>query len=60
MTLIELALILVYTSVLVIKTCSTSAAVCTTYGFGDTATGEAHPQFVCPPLTILEAIPTLA
>ena len=33
-TLVELTLILIYTCVLVTKTCYTSAAVCTTYGFG--------------------------
>ena len=36
MTLVELALVLIYTSVLLIKSCSTSAEVCTEYGFGDT------------------------
>ena len=56
MTLVELALILVYLSVVVIKSCDLSAlqlsdlgaardfdfgaAVCTTYGFGESASGE--------------------
>jgi hypothetical protein len=40
MTMIELTLILVYTCVLLIKTCEISPEVCSTYGFGDTGRGE--------------------
>ena len=39
MTLIESALILVYSCVLLIKACDTSEAVCAKFGFGDTANG---------------------
>ena len=38
--LIELSLILIYTCVLLIKTCGLSSAVCSTFGFGDDAQGE--------------------
>lgn len=41
MTLIELALILIYVCVLLIKSCEYSRDVCSTYGFGETADGEA-------------------
>ena len=34
-----MALILIYTCVLVIKTCDASPLVCSTYGLGDTAQG---------------------
>ena len=36
---VEQALILVYTCVLLIKTCNISAEVCVTYGFGESAKG---------------------
>jgi len=39
MTLAEMSLILVYVCVLLIKACETSAAVCSTLGFGDEASG---------------------
>ena len=39
MTLVELALILVYTCVLVIKSCEANSSVCATYGLGSTSTG---------------------
>ena len=39
MIMVELALILIYTCVLLIKTCSKSAELCSTFGFGDTANG---------------------
>ena len=42
MTRVELALILVYTCVLVIKACNDSGEACVTYGFGGDAKGEAH------------------
>jgi hypothetical protein len=58
MMLAELALILIYTCALLIKSCDMSsvgtahrdeakqvaAAICTTYGFGDDATGASHKQ----------------
>ena len=40
MTLIELALILVYLCILLIKSCLISSDVCARFGFGDTAEGE--------------------
>jgi hypothetical protein len=40
MALIELALILIYMCVLLIKSCFLSTAVCATYGFGDTPKGN--------------------
>jgi hypothetical protein len=39
-TVIEQGLVLAYTCVLLIKTCDLSVDVCSTYGFGDTASGE--------------------
>eukprot|EP00966_Prymnesium_polylepis_P209467 4852048-Prymnesium_polylepis.2 len=39
MAMIELALVLIYTCVLLIKTCNMSADVCVTFGFGKTAEG---------------------
>lgn len=39
MTGIQLALILIYTCVLLLKTCSMSSAVCSTFGFGHTSQG---------------------
>ena len=47
MIIIELALILTYTCVLVIKSCSTSSAVCDSYGFGQDAKGRAQTQTHC-------------
>ena len=35
MALVELALVLVYTCVLLIKSCQSSPATCSDYGFGD-------------------------
>ena len=40
MTVSELALILIYTCVLLIKTCRIDAGVCSYYGFGDDAEGK--------------------
>ena len=40
MTLTELALILVYVCVLVVKVCDQSSDVCRRFGFGDSASGE--------------------
>jgi hypothetical protein len=40
MLLINQALILTYLSVLITKICNMSAAVCTSFGVGDTAKGE--------------------
>eukprot|EP00966_Prymnesium_polylepis_P328617 7384406-Prymnesium_polylepis.2 len=42
--MIELTLILVYTCVLLIKTCEISPEVCSTYGFGDTGRATAESQ----------------
>eukprot|EP00966_Prymnesium_polylepis_P120946 2795050-Prymnesium_polylepis.1 len=39
MTLVELALVLIYTCVLLIKSCNLSESVCVTFGFGNTAKG---------------------
>ena len=39
MMVLELALILGYICLLLIKTCNTSSDVCATFGFGDTASG---------------------
>eukprot|EP00966_Prymnesium_polylepis_P219257 5072914-Prymnesium_polylepis.1 len=39
MALVELALILIYTCVLVIKTCQYDAEICSSYGFGTNANG---------------------
>ena len=47
MTLVELALILIYTCALLIKACDTSAAICRTFGFGDTGRGDDCPQAAC-------------
>ena len=44
MMLIEIALILVYTCVLIIKSCSFSPTICETFGLGDTSKGK--PQLV--------------
>ena len=35
MIFIDMGLVLIYTSVLMIKACDTSAAVCAAYGFAD-------------------------
>jgi hypothetical protein len=40
MYLVEFSLVLIYTSVLLIKSCDVSAAVCSNFGFGETADGE--------------------
>ena len=40
MTVIQLALLILYVCVLLIKSCNMSAMVCASYGFGDTASGE--------------------
>ena len=42
MALIELALVLVYMAVLLMKSCFMSASVCMTYGFGDSPKGDAR------------------
>ena len=39
MTLIELSLILMYTAVLIIKTCEVDLDACVQYGFGSTGRG---------------------
>ena len=44
MLFVELALILIYTSVLLFKSCETSPSVCKSYGFGESAEGERSPQ----------------
>ena len=41
MTLSHLALILVYSCVMAIKTCELSSEACSKYGFGNSAKGEA-------------------
>ena len=50
-TLSHLALILLYTCVLVIKTCELSSDACRSYGFGASAKGvcscNEHDMFVC-------------
>ena len=40
MMFIELALMVIYLCVLLIKACNSSAAVCNTFGFGESASGE--------------------
>eukprot|EP00966_Prymnesium_polylepis_P228488 5288013-Prymnesium_polylepis.1 len=52
MTLIFLALILVYTCALLIKSCELSPAVCITFGFGQTAKGEALRRVMCMPQSL--------
>jgi hypothetical protein len=59
MTGIQLSLILIYTCVLLLKTCGMSAAVCSTFGFGDTSQGvrkrnrnPARPYFVPSPFNV--------
>ena len=53
MSLSQLALILLYVGVLVIKTCDSSPEFCETYGFGATPKGTSGPreslglEFVC-------------
>ena len=42
MTIVDLGLVLVYTVVLMIKTCALSPIVCTNYGFGDTPKGKSR------------------
>jgi hypothetical protein len=42
MTMIQLSLVLVYTSCLVIKTCDVSADACAMFGFGATSKGDAN------------------
>jgi hypothetical protein len=47
MTFIELILIVIYTCVLLIKACSLSTDVCSTFGFGESSEGnsqETHPR----------------
>ena len=46
MTVTELALILLYTCALVIKTCELSEVVCRAYGFGDSK-GDGPSQHAC-------------
>ena len=40
MVLVELALIFLYTNVLLVKSCSLSSELCSTFGFGHTEDGE--------------------
>eukprot|EP00966_Prymnesium_polylepis_P043561 1010093-Prymnesium_polylepis.1 len=42
MALIELALVLVYMAVLLMKSCFMSASVCVTYGFGESPKGDSR------------------
>eukprot|EP00966_Prymnesium_polylepis_P075050 1741036-Prymnesium_polylepis.2 len=53
-TMTEQGLVLAYTCVLLIKTCDLSVDVCSTYGFGETATGERrlHPSILAPCLIV--------
>eukprot|EP00966_Prymnesium_polylepis_P224213 5186814-Prymnesium_polylepis.1 len=46
MALIELALILIFTCVLIMKACESSAELCNTYGFGSTGTGASQTGFL--------------
>ena len=48
MTLNGLALIIIYTCVLVIKTCNQSAQTCAMYGFDDAGTGAENLRFMNP------------
>ena len=55
MILVELTLVLVYTSVLLIKACDTSAEVCKTFGLGDAADGQCaicFSLFHCVPIAL--------
>ena len=53
MMFVELTLIIVYTMCLVIKSCRLSASVCMSFGFGESADGEA---LVCPAFVRLSPI----
>ena len=59
MILVELTLVLVYTSVLLIKACNTSTEVCRTFGLGDTSDGV-YVFFVFFALGLVFAVGTLA
>ena len=57
MTMIDLALILLYTCALVIKGCEWSPEGCAEFGFGDSAKGECGVSSYAPILQLLEFSP---